>query len=206
MSTQDPPPHASGPHRPHQEQHPPKGPNPLRRTSDRVEAWCSGLLLLVLALGLPAASVSAGLATYESTMRTVHTQTAERHQITAHVTSAPEAAPGSAADEKQAAQVSWTGKDGRRQTATVPVPLDKAAGSTVRIWVDREGTVQDPPMSAANATATGWLTGSLTAIAVYTGFVAGRKGMRLALNRRRYARWDAEWDLVEPLWSARFHG
>ncbi|MCD9876353.1 Rv1733c family protein [Streptomyces guryensis] len=205
MSTQDSP-HASGPHRPHQEQHPAKGGNPLRRTSDRVEAWCSRLLLLLLALGLPLASVTVGLAAYDSTMRTVQAQSAQRHQITARVTSAPEAAPGSVAHNKQTAHVSWTGKGGRQRTGTAQVPLDKTAGSTVRIWVDREGTVQDPPMSASNATATGWLTGGLTALGVYVGFVAARKGVRLALNCGRYAQWDAEWDLVEPLWSARFHG
>jgi hypothetical protein len=205
MSTQDSP-HASGPHRPHQERHSLKGANPLRRTSDRVEAWCSGLLFVVLALGLPVASVSAGLAAYESTTRTVQAQSAERHTTTARVTSAPEAAPDGAADEKQTVQVSWTGKDGRQQAGTARVSPDKTAGSTVRIWVDREGTVQDPPMSASNATATGWLTGGLTAVCVYAGFVAGRKGVRLALDRRRYAQWDAGWDRVEPLWSARFHG
>lgn len=204
MSAQDSP-YASGPHRPHQKQHPSKGANPLRRTSDRVEAWCSTLLLLMIALGLPAASVSAGLAAHDSTMRTVQAQSAERHQITARVTSAPDAAPGSAADEKQKVQVSWTGQDGRRQTGTTRVPLAATAGSTVRIWVDRAETVQDPPMSAENATATGWLTGGMTAAVVYAAFVAGRKGVRLVLNRTRYAQWDAEWELVEPQWSTRFH-
>ncbi|MFF0160385.1 hypothetical protein ACFYRY_23070 [Streptomyces sp. NPDC005263] len=138
-------------------------------------------------------------------MRTVEAQSAQRHQITARVTSAPEAAPGSAVDDKQTVRVSWTGKDGRQQTGTAHVPLDKTPGSTVRIWVDREETVQGPPMSAGNANSTGWLTGGLTAVAVYAGFVTGRKGMRLVLNRRRYAQWDAEWDRVEPLWSARYH-
>jgi len=204
MSAQDPP-HASGPHRPHKEQPPPGGANPLRRTSDRVEAWCSGFLLAVLVLGLPAASVSAGLAVHESTMRTVQAQSAERFQVTARVTSAQKAASGGAADEKQKVQVGWTDKDGRQQTGSAPVPLDKTAGSTVRIWVDREGTVKNPPLSASNAKAGGWLMGGMTAVGVYAGFVAARKGMRLALDRRRYAQWDAEWDRVEPLWSARFH-
>ncbi|MFF7640924.1 hypothetical protein [Streptomyces canus] len=203
MSAQDSP-HASGPHRP-REQHPPKGANPLRRTSDRVEVWCSALLFLVLAFGLPAASVSAGLAAYRSTMRTVQAQSAERHQITARVTAAPDAAPGRASDEKQSVQVSWAGKDGRQRTGTARVPLDTTAGSTVRIWVDRAETVQAPPMSAGNATATGWLAAGMTAVGVYIGYVAGRKGVRGALNRRRYAQWDAEWELVEPQWSRRFH-
>ncbi|WP_328766661.1 Rv1733c family protein [Streptomyces sp. NBC_00286] len=204
MSAQDPP-HASGPHGPHKEQPPPRGANPLRRTSDRAEAWCSGFLLAVLVLGLPVASVSAGLAVHESTMRTVQAQAAERFQVTARVTSAPEAASGAAADEKQKVQVRWTDKDGRQQTGSAPVPLDKTAGSTVRIWVDREGTVKNPPMPASNAKAGGWLMGGMTAVGVYAGFVAARKGMRLAFDRRRYAQWDAEWDRVEPLWSARFH-
>ncbi|NGO47665.1 Rv1733c family protein [Streptomyces ureilyticus] len=204
MSAQDPP-HASGPHRPHKEQPPPRGANPLRRTSDRAEAWCSGFLLAVLVLGLPVASVTAGLAVHESTMRTVQAQSAERFQVTARVTSAPEAASGGTADEKQKVQVRWTDKDGRQQTGSAPVPLDKTAGSTVRIWVDREGTVKNPPMSATNAKAGGWLMGGMTAVGVYAGFVAARKGMRLALDRRRYAQWDAEWDRVEPIWSARFH-
>ncbi|MEU2980932.1 hypothetical protein ABZ678_29275 [Streptomyces hirsutus] len=204
MSAQDPP-HAPGPHRPHQEKHPPKGANPLRRTSDRVETWCSGFLLAVLVLGLPVASVSAGLAVHESTMRTVQAQSAERFQVTARVTSAPEAAPGSAANEKQKVELRWIGADGRQQTGTARVPLDKTAGLRVRIWVDREGTVQDPPMSPSNANASGWLMGGMTAVGVYAGFVGARKGMRLALDRRRYAQWDAEWDRVEPLWSARFH-
>ncbi|GGT01234.1 Rv1733c family protein [Streptomyces chromofuscus] len=204
MSTQNPP-HASGPHRPHKAPRPPKGANPLRRTSDRVEAWCSALLLLVLAVGLPLASVSAGLAAHESTMRTVQIQSADRHQVTARVISAPDAAPGSAAGERQTVRVSWTGQDGRQQTGTTKVPLDTTAGSTVRIWVDRKEAVQDPPMPKDNATATAWLAGGMTAVAVYAGCAAGRKGVRLVLNRWRYAQWDAEWDLVEPLWSARFH-
>ncbi|MCX4903800.1 hypothetical protein [Streptomyces sp. NBC_00878] len=202
MSAQDSP-HASGPHRPHHE-HPRKGANPLRRTNDRVEAWCSGFLLLVLVLGLPMASVGAGLAAYESGMRAVQTQSAERHQVTARLISAPDTAPGIAADEKQKVQVRWTGNDGRQLTGTTRVPSDKAEGSTVRIWVDRDGTVQEPPMSAGNAKAAGWVMGAMTAVGVYAGLVAVRKGMHVALNRRRYAQWDTEWDLVEPLWSARF--
>ncbi|MGX5186171.1 hypothetical protein ACWKT5_26130 [Streptomyces avermitilis] len=100
------------------------------------------MLLLVLVLGLPMAAVCAGLTAYASAMRTVQVRSAQRHQVTARLTSAPDVAPGSATDEKHKAQVSWTGQDGRQQTATVRVPLNKTSGSTVRIWVDREGIVR----------------------------------------------------------------
>ncbi|MFI7300994.1 hypothetical protein [Streptomyces sp. NPDC050121] len=69
-----------------------------------------------------------------------------------------------------------------------------------------EGTATDNyAMSADNAKATGWLMGGMTAVGVHACFVAAGKGMRLGLDRRRYVQWDAEWDLVEPSWSARFH-
>jgi hypothetical protein len=44
----------------------------------------------------------------------------------------------------------------------------------------------------------------MAAFGVAAGSYAVGAGMRLVLNRRRYAQWDAEWDLVEPRWSARF--
>ena len=127
---------------------PPPQPAPCLRRKRRSRR--SGHVVLVL--GLPAASASAGLAAYASTMRTVHARSEQRHRIIAQVTSAPEEAPGSAADGKRKVQVGWTGKDGRPQTGTARVPLDRTAGSVVRIRVDREGTVQGPPMSAGNAT------------------------------------------------------
>jgi hypothetical protein len=59
-------------------------------------------------------------------------------------------------------------------------------------------------MTVQNAKATGRLVGGTTAVGVATGLFAPR-GMRRMLDRRGYAQWDAEWDLVEPYWSARFH-
>jgi hypothetical protein len=44
----------------------------------------------------------------------------------------------------------------------------------------------------------------MAALAAVGVAVAARRCVRLPLDRRRYARWDAEWGLVEPLWSARF--
>ncbi|CAM5448594.1 hypothetical protein SAFG77S_00956 [Streptomyces afghaniensis] len=53
------------------------GSNPLRRRSDWFESWFQRFLMLILVVGVPLTAVGAGLATYESTMRTVHAQTAQ---------------------------------------------------------------------------------------------------------------------------------
>ncbi|WBO62179.1 Rv1733c family protein [Streptomyces camelliae] len=202
MSAQDWP-HASGPCPPHQE-HPSKGTNPLRRPSDRIENWFFRFLMLVLVIGLPVASVRAGLTAYQSQVRAVHAQTAERHQVSARLTSQPRAVPSRFEDTTLWARVRWTERDGRQRTGTASVPEGRTAGSAVWIWVDRQGRVEPAPMSPEAATTTGWLVGGTTAVAVAMAAFAAHAGMRLVLDRRRYAQWDTEWDVVEPVWSARF--
>ncbi|MFI8071698.1 hypothetical protein ACIF85_23320 [Streptomyces sp. NPDC086033] len=133
------------------------------------------ILMVVLVLGLPAAAVSAGLTAYEASMHTVRTQTAERHQVTARLTS--------------------TAKGG--DWAKRPAPA-------VRVWVTHDGRVTDAPTSTLNAATSGWMVGSMAAFGVAAGSYAAWAGIRLALDRRRYAQWDAEWGRVEPRWSARF--
>ncbi|UUN25640.1 hypothetical protein [Streptomyces sp. FIT100] len=198
-------PYASGPRPPHQ-QHPAQDANRLRRRSDRIESWFRRLLMLVLALGLPAASVSAGLAAYESSMRTAEAQSAERHAITARVVSDTEGdgAQGGAKDVWRWAQVRWTATDGKERTGTARVEPGATEGATVRVWLGPGGTLSRPPMTQDNATATGWLVGGMTAVAVTAGVFTARAGMRLVLDRSRAAQWEAEWDLVEPSWSGRF--
>ncbi|MFD8236650.1 hypothetical protein ACFV20_32845 [Streptomyces sp. NPDC059696] len=157
--------------------------------------------MLVLAVGLPLAAVGAGMTAYGSTMRTAHAQTAQRHEVTARVTSAV-ADDGGAA--RQPAEVRWTEQNGTVHTGTTPVRAGTPKGETLRIWVDRAGTITGPPVTATTAWSNGFFTGGMAALGMVVGVYAVRAGVGLVLDRRRFAQWDAEWDLVEPRWSARF--
>lgn len=192
-------PHAFGPRSPRHDVASNRA-NPLRRTSDRIEFWLSGLLLMLLALGLPVASLSAGLSAYESSMRTAQAQSAERLEVTARLTSY---VAGDTEAAKQVARVHWTDQDGTARTGTTAVKSGTPKG-TVRVWVDRDGRLTSPPLSELNATTTGWFVGGMAAAGVTTVIFAARAGMRQVLNHGRYAQWDAEWDRVEPQWSGRF--
>ncbi|KOU63154.1 membrane protein [Streptomyces sp. MMG1533] len=192
-------PYASGPSRRGDHAH--KGANSLRRTSDRFECWFRRVLMVVLVLGLPAAAVSAGLTAYEASMGTVRAQAAERHQVTARLTAGVQSDEGWA---KRPAQVRWTDTHGVVRTGAALVKPGTPKGATVRVWVTREETVTSPPTSTLNATSSGWMVGAMAAFGVAAGSCAAWAGMRLIVDRRRYAQWDAEWDLVEPQWSARF--
>jgi hypothetical protein len=185
-------------------EHQPGGANPLRRPSDRFESWLRRLLLVVLLLGLPVAAYGAGTTVYESSMETVRAQTAERHEITARLT---EDLDRDNDASKQLARVSWTDEEGgdvRTGNALVKAGTDK--GASVRVWLDRDGNLTSPPMNTLNAKSSGWLAGGMAAFGVAFGCYAVWSGTRLLLDRARYARWAADWDRVEPLWSARFRG
>ncbi|WP_328835179.1 hypothetical protein [Streptomyces europaeiscabiei] len=110
-------PYASGPPS-RRGDHAPKGANSLSRTSDRFEGWFRRVLTVVLVLGLPTAAVSAGLTAYEASMRTVRTQAAERHQVTARPTTGVKNDDDSA---KQQVQVRWTDANGVVRTGTALV-------------------------------------------------------------------------------------
>ncbi|MFD9434292.1 hypothetical protein [Streptomyces sp. NPDC060002] len=198
MSAQDPP-YASGPPS-RRGDDALKSANSLRRTSDRFECWFRRVLMLLLVVGLPVAAVSAGLTSYEASMRTVRAQAADRHQVTARLTSTVKGGDWA----KRSAQVRWTDADGVVRTGAALVKPGTSKGAAVRVWVKRDATVTTAPTSTLNATTSGWLMGGMAAFGVAAGSHATWVGMRLLLDRRRYAQWDAEWDLVEPRWSARF--
>jgi hypothetical protein len=181
----------------------------LRRPSDVVQSWLTAILLVFLVLGAPAAALGTGTVVYRSDLETVRTQSAERHRVAARL--AVDADPGAVQSTgegtaKVAVPVRWTDEDGRERTATTAVEPGARAGTTVRIWVDREGAVTTAPMSPSNAMASAWVTGVLTACVMAAGSVAARAALVRLLDRRRYAQWEAEWELLEPRWSGRLRG
>ncbi|MCC2273916.1 hypothetical protein LKL35_00410 [Streptomyces sp. ET3-23] len=178
--------------------------NPLRRRSDRCQSWLGTCLLLLLILAVPTIPVLVAQDVYASEMRTLHAQSAQRHRIAARVTA--DAQGSSAGDSLQRAPVRWTDATGAARTGTADVPAGSAKGDRVSIWVDRAGRPAKPPMRREEALTAGWFAACLTGaglVLVYCGARAALVGM---LNRRRYARWEAEWEAVEPRWSGRSRG
>lgn len=199
MSTPDSP-YTSGPPPPRRPRAA-RGANPLGRASDRLERWFSRVLMVLLVLGVPVAAFSAGQAAYEASMRTVTAQAAQRHEVATRLASSVQGDPTTG---RQPALVRWTDADGRARTGTALVESGTPEGATVRVWLDRDGRITGPPMSTRAAQSNGWFVGGVAGVGVAAGCYAARAALRVALDRRRYAQWDTEWDLVEPLWSARF--
>jgi hypothetical protein len=168
--------------------------NALKRRVDVVEAWVvlAGWLLALLG-GLVVGLMAAG-----AVERSVETQRAESRQVRAVlVEDAPGPSPARAAsDHRVWGKVRWTAPDGSAHKEEARVPPKARAGSTVPVWVDRTGGITTPPVSTGEAWLHMAMGGALAG--AFTGGVLGAAWLgRLALDRRRMAMWDAEWERVD---------
>ncbi|WP_030251088.1 MULTISPECIES: hypothetical protein [unclassified Streptomyces] len=169
--------------------------NPLTRRVDVVEAWVvlAGWVLALLG------GVFAGLAASGAVDQAVERQRAENHQVMAVVVEdAPAPAPARAAsDHRVWGKVRWTAPDGSTHREEARVPPRAPAGSTIPVWVNRSGALTTPPVTEGEA----WLhtaMGGGLAGAFAGGVVLGAVWLaRLSLDRRRMARWDAEWERID---------
>lgn len=180
------------------------GDDALRRPSDRLQARLNACLTALLLLALPTAAPAVGRAVYDAQLHTVQEQAAQRQQVTGRLTARPQGTPqslsvtGARLDD---APVSWTDAAGHKHAGIAKVAAGAPAGASVRIWVDRSGSVTDPPMPVESAVLTGWVAGGMTASALAVLSLGARATVAAVLDRRRYAQWEAEWSELEPKWS-----
>ncbi|WP_051809875.1 Rv1733c family protein [Actinoplanes subtropicus] len=167
--------------------------SPLRRGSDRAEAWLNAVLLIVLVLAGPALATATARDAYRAEARAAAWDRAHRFEVWALLTSKPVPPEG-------AAQARWKAPDGTARGGAVAAPLNTVAGARVAIWVDERGAVTGaPPRHSPAAHAAG--VAIVTLLLVGTALAAVRQLCRRLLDRRRLRSWQAEWLEVGPRWS-----
>jgi hypothetical protein len=170
--------------------------NELRRTSDRIEAWCA--LVLIIAF-VPLTVLSACYAASWAHARGMKEQRAESlRQVTAVLLRAVPAgdatAAGSAVIE---APARWT-LAGSTHVGEVEAISGTPAGTPTRIWVDAQGNAEPPPPTAAQVTASTVLVVAAAPLGVGLGLWLAWYALRFLLDRRRLASWAEEWSSFGP--------
>ncbi|KPI08347.1 hypothetical protein OK074_3644 [Actinobacteria bacterium OK074] len=176
--------------------------NPLRRPSDRLEAWVVLVAWAVTVVG----GVLAGIAATHSVAHGLAQERAEWRPVTARLT---EAAPqpsstsgsGSASGERVWAPVRWTGADGSVHTGQARVALGSSKGSPVTVWTDRHGLLVTKPATRSEAEVRATMVGILAGVAAAAVPFAGGRLARGRLERRRLDQWDAAWARFGPTWG-----
>ncbi|MEU6945612.1 hypothetical protein ABZ957_10295 [Streptomyces sp. NPDC046316] len=184
--------------------------NPLRRTTDLIEAWVALAALVLLVLAVPAAGWISGTRTDDSLQRAVQAQSRQRAATTARVIRlADTPAPGlrnpeSAGEQpaRRAVVATWTAPDGTSRTGTVATRRELSdPGATFRLWTDRDGRPATPPMLPETARAHAMIVGLLAATLAAVFVEAARRLVVRRLTHRRYERLDRAWAKAGPDWG-----
>jgi len=183
--------------------------NPLRRATDRCEAWLALLAFLLLMLAAPALGWLCGARTDAALQASVRAQRAERHLTNAVVlrraaatrlVADPEISTGRVTRTEVVAR--WHAPDGTARTARVTTASRNAEpGARVRIWTDRHGGPALPPMDMPTAHTHAALAGFGVAMLAALLIECGRRLLMWQMTRRRYERIDRAWAAVGPDWG-----
>ncbi|MBV1939145.1 hypothetical protein KUF83_21665 [Streptomyces sp. BV286] len=179
--------------------------NPLRRRTDLVQAWIAlGLFLAVLA-ATPAAMILVGDTAYRHYRETARQQTATREYIPAVLVHDAPRHPEPGSDEAKKTRypvtVRFTDSQGHTRTAQADVEPALTAGSTVRVWVDGEGRITGPPLTAEQVRTRAMSCAVLTAMTVPLLGAAAYAYANRRLERHNFAQWDAAWAQTAPPWT-----
>lgn len=176
--------------------------NPLRRRSDVIAAWLTPLVVLIFIALIPVtATVTSSLA---------HAQNAAvaRAMPTWHMVEGRllRSAPGPAQTDQggnlwnEVVPAEWVFQ-GHKQSGVVPVLAGSRAGDLQKIYLNKAGKVQTPPLDAAQlADRTDTIT--FIVLATLAVLLLVLKGItRRILDSRRIAAWESDWLAVGPRWS-----
>jgi hypothetical protein len=177
------------------------GPNSLRRPCDRIEGLLGMLLAAAFLVAVAAAPFFA--------KHLYHSERADAARL--HAATAVLTQNGPSDDYVTTvsdAAARWRAPDGQQEkgmltTMTAPGITGAAARTRVQVWLTGSGQPQAPPVSATEAMfnsvmlAVGAVFGAAIALFICYGL------SRLALDRRRLAKWTYEWSLTGPRWTTR---
>jgi hypothetical protein len=175
--------------------------NPLRRGIDRLETCLLVGPFVLLAAVTPFAAQLAGHASYLRGWQTRHDQLLARHQVQAVLTKTAGPVSGYSLSAYVLTPATWSSVAGVRRSGEVPADPGSRTGTLVTVWTDGNGYLNSPPLaisevaSQADAAATGVIAGAGVA------YIVGAAAIRLLLNRRRMAAWDADWRVTAPTWN-----
>jgi hypothetical protein len=180
------------------------GRNPLATYGDRIEGGVLALAVVVAFLAVPVAG-AVGSEAYGAYKSRVEVEQANRTQVDAVlVEDAPELSGRSeGAVETTSVTATYQLPDGTARTGLVPASYDAASGATVRIWIDRNGEVVEPPMTRDGAVISGFVMAFLL-----WGGVSGAMALLYVVvkylhTRIRLRRWRLAWELTAPDWTGR---
>ncbi|WP_171107703.1 MULTISPECIES: hypothetical protein [unclassified Streptomyces] len=173
--------------------------NPLKRRSDRVEAWVLlGAWVLTALVG-----ALAGLTVSRTVEGELARERVEWRPVEARLTEpVPGSSPtrsGAASTARVWAEVRWSAPDGSDRTGQARARPGSPAGTPVTVWTDRQGRLVTEPTTPSEARVRANLIGTLAGVGATAVPLVGERLLRGRLERRRLDQWDADWARFDAL-------
>lgn len=175
--------------------------NPLRRPADRKEARLVAGLLVIFLIAGPLVAVLGAQWSYAASLRQMHAQRSW-HEVTATLVENATDLTATGGAWAPVAAARWTTPDGRARHGILPVDGTARAGQHVTIWVDGAGQPVMSPMPRIGAVLSAVTVGLSAPVFLALLLILAGWIVRITLNRRRLADWEAEWNAVEPHWRS----
>jgi hypothetical protein len=178
--------------------------NPLRRGTDRVEAWIRIVLVLAFLIGAPVVFWGAARWAGSVAPTAAHAQQAGEHRVPVTLLQGmPSAADSFTVVSLGWVKARWTVPGGSVRTGYVEVPAGSRAGSTVPVWLDRSGRPTEPPWPPGQARSWTVMIAALAPIVLALLLLAIMGILVHILQRQRLASWQRAWSAVGPQWTRR---
>lgn len=175
--------------------------NPLKRRSDRAEAWTGLAAGVVMAVTAPLT----GMAASDAVAGNLRDQ-ADLRRTSAVVTDTAPTTDGVSAvsdDPTVLTEVRWRTADGRSRTGRAPVDPGTPAGERVSVWLDQRGLPHQPPPDAEEVSVESSAAGGAAAVGTCFLVGSGTWLVRRRLDAARDKGWEREWATVGPRWTRR---
>jgi hypothetical protein len=174
------------------------GRNSLRRRLDILESRLLAGLAVAVLIGAPVLGLMTGQFAHQSGLREVRAQQGWR-EVPATLLKAPPRE--TTALVSSLAQARWQVPGGAERVGQIPVPAKAQRGSTVPIWISRQGTPESQPLTRWQATSFAWTAGVVAGLGLALALALLAYLTHLTMNRRRLAAWEADWAATGPRWS-----
>jgi hypothetical protein len=177
----------------------------MRRGTDRIQAITRATLLVVFAVGAPAAGGGIGHAVYVSGLQAGLAHATASHPVTAVVLRMTPVVAGWSRSRPSPARYSvrWTSSPGSTRTGEITAALGDVPGRTMTVWVDNQDRLTFPPLSRAQIACRATAAAAAAAAVLALLLTLAGKVVSLVLDARRLADWEADWSTVEPHWTGR---
>lgn len=175
--------------------------NPLRRRTDRAEAWAgvaAGVIMTVSAplTGALASDAVAGNLSEQPGLHRTSAVLREDAPSTDGVATVSD-------DPTVLTEVQWRTPSGDIRKGRAPVEAGTQKGTHIPLWLDRQGMPHQPPPGPSEVAVQGGAAGGAVAVATCFAVASGCWVLRRRLDAVRDRAWEREWAMVGPRWSRR---